>query len=82
MSFHHANIIHGSNNNTSDQPRIGFAVRYVSTRVKQKRQHHGVILARGEDRYRHYNVLDKPTAGISEGLIAQKLYDSDPAKNY
>jgi len=36
MSFHHANIIHGSNANRSQRPRIGFAVRYVSAGVKQE----------------------------------------------
>ena len=30
MSLHHTNIIHGSNANTSDVPRIGFIVRFVT----------------------------------------------------
>jgi len=30
MSLHHTNIIHGSNANTSDGPRIGFIVRFVT----------------------------------------------------
>lgn len=81
MSFHHANIIHGSNPNTSTGPRIGFAVRYVSTAVKQKKGHHEVILARGEDKYHYYNLQDKPTGGLEQGMIAKRNSESDPSKN-
>lgn len=82
MSFHHANIIHGSNPNTSTDPRIGFAVRYVSTAVRQERGHHKVILARGEDKYHYYNLQDKPTAGLEQGMIAKRNFDSDPSNNF
>jgi ectoine hydroxylase-related dioxygenase (phytanoyl-CoA dioxygenase family) len=30
MSLHHTNIVHGSSPNTSDGPRIGFVVRFVT----------------------------------------------------
>ena len=46
MSFHHANIVHGSNPNTAASRRVGFAVRYVAAAVKQTKRHHAVILAR------------------------------------
>lgn len=82
MSFHHANIIHGSKPNTSTSPRIGFAVRYMSTAVKQERAHHEVILARGEDRYHYYKLQDKPTAGLEQGMIAKRNFDSDPSNNF
>ncbi|NQZ09748.1 MAG: phytanoyl-CoA dioxygenase family protein [Algicola sp.] len=82
MSFHHAHIVHSSQPNTSDQPRIGFAVRYVSTAVTQQKPHHNVILARGEDHYGHYQIQNKPTQTINEGLSAQNLYDGDPQRNY
>ena len=68
MSFHHANSIHGSNPNTSAGPRIGVAVRYVSTAVKQEKLHIPVILARGRDEYHHYRLQEPPTADISEGV--------------
>lgn len=61
MSFHHANLIHGSNPNTSTGPRIGVAVRYVATAVKQKKSHIPVILARGRDDYHHYQLQERPT---------------------
>ena len=66
MSFHHANSIHGSNPNTSKGQRIGVAVRYVSTVVKQQKNHIPVILARGRDEYHHYQLQERPTADIEE----------------
>jgi len=33
MSLHHSAIIHGSNANTSDEPRIGFIVRFVTSQI-------------------------------------------------
>src|SRR6185295_4992706 len=68
MSFHHANIIHGSKPNTSAGPRIGVAVRYVSTAVRQEKVHIPVILARGRDDYHHYRLQERPTADIEEGI--------------
>lgn len=61
MSFHHANLVHGSNPNTSTGPRIGVAVRYVATAVQQKKPHIPVILARGRDDYHHYELQERPT---------------------
>lgn len=61
MSFHHANLVHGSNPNLSTGPRIGVAVRYVATAVEQKKPHIPVILARGRDDYRHYQLQERPT---------------------
>jgi ectoine hydroxylase-related dioxygenase (phytanoyl-CoA dioxygenase family) len=61
MSFHHANLIHGSNPNASAGPRIGVAVRYAATAVKQKKSHIPVILARGRDDYHHYRLQERPT---------------------
>ena len=36
MSLHHSTIIHGSNPNTSDEPRIGFIVRFVTSRTTNR----------------------------------------------
>jgi non-haem Fe2+, alpha-ketoglutarate-dependent halogenase len=33
MSLHQSTIVHGSNPNTSDEPRIGFIVRFVTNRI-------------------------------------------------
>jgi ectoine hydroxylase-related dioxygenase (phytanoyl-CoA dioxygenase family) len=36
MSLHHANIVHGSNANGSDGPRIGFIVRFVTSQTQNR----------------------------------------------
>jgi hypothetical protein len=72
MSFHHANLIHGSKPNSSTGPRIGYAVRYVSTAVKQHKLHIPVILARGRDKYHHYRLQERPTADVEEGVKLQQ----------
>lgn len=36
MSLHQSNIVHGSNPNTSDEPRIGFIVRFVTNRITKR----------------------------------------------
>ena len=81
MSFHHANLIHGSNPNTTRGPRIGVAVRYVSTAVKQKKLHIPVILARGSDEYHHYRLQERPTADTEEGIRLSTAHDEASAKS-
>lgn len=36
MSLHHCNIIHGSNPNRSDEKRIGFIIRFVTSRADRR----------------------------------------------
>lgn len=72
MSLHHPYIIHGSNPNQSEQKRIGFAIRFVAPQVKQSLPHHAVVLARGRDNYRHYEMLKAiPSDNIEQGIAAQ-----------
>jgi hypothetical protein len=69
ISLHHVNLVHGSGQNHSDKPRIGFAVRYVVPEVSQTLEHHRVVLARGRDDYHNYRLLDAPpTANIDDGI--------------
>lgn len=73
MSLHHVAMIHGSNANTSDRPRIGYAVRYVPPSTRQKLGHHPVILARGHDPIGHYRRLeDAPSLSLQEAIDAQQ----------
>jgi ectoine hydroxylase-related dioxygenase (phytanoyl-CoA dioxygenase family) len=72
MSLHHVAAVHGSNPNTSDRERIGFAIRYVSPRVRQQLDHHPLILARGQDRFGHYRILEElPSFTVQEAIQAQ-----------
>jgi|ERR1043165_2504226 ectoine hydroxylase-related dioxygenase (phytanoyl-CoA dioxygenase family) len=58
MSLHHTNIIHGSNPNTSDDPRIGFIVRFVTDRVADRGR--PLLRARGEASCKHLRLAAPP----------------------
>jgi chlorinating enzyme len=75
MSFHHANIVHGSQPNMSNGPRIGLAIRYVAPQVQQQKAHHSVILARGHNNFEHYHVQPKPSTNTQQGMAAQAQYE-------
>ncbi len=36
LSLHHSTIIHGSNPNTSGEPRLGFIVRFITSQMKNR----------------------------------------------
>ncbi len=67
MSLHHLWIVHGSQVNTSpDTPRIGLAVRYVSTEVRQDSPLKPLgMLVRGHDDFGHFELMPPPTQGDS-----------------
>ena len=77
MSLHHLWIVHGSNANGSDTPRIGIAIRYVSTRVKQdSTEKPFAMLVRGRDDYGHFRLAESPTSNdgfAGEGRHAEFL---------
>jgi hypothetical protein len=61
MSLHHIGIIHGSNPNRSDKPRIGIAVRYISPEVVQDgAARQMVVLVRGNDGFGHFELVEPP----------------------
>ncbi|HEX3185044.1 MAG TPA: phytanoyl-CoA dioxygenase family protein [Pyrinomonadaceae bacterium] len=58
MSLHHTNIVHGSNPNTSDGPRIGFIVRFV-TNLSTNRDR-PVMRVRGHADCSHLRLVQPP----------------------
>jgi hypothetical protein len=62
MSLHHVGIIHGSDPNTSDTPRVGFAIRYIASHVRQLGGRTTATLARGEDTHGHFDPEPRPVA--------------------
>jgi ectoine hydroxylase-related dioxygenase (phytanoyl-CoA dioxygenase family) len=58
MSLHHTNIVHGSNPNTSDGPRIGFIVRFV-TNLSTNRDRQ-VMRVRGDADCSHLRLVEPP----------------------
>ena len=66
MSLHHVRLIHGSDPNPSDDRRIGFAIRYVPTYVRQVAgSHDSATLVRGVDVYHHFELEQRPSADMS-----------------
>ena len=54
MSLHHVGLAHASAPNTTDVPRIGLAIRYMSTRVGKQGAQESAMLVRGSDRHQHF----------------------------
>src|SRR5260221_7757582 len=50
MSLHHVRLVHGSAANPSDDRRIGFAIRYIPTRVAQVAGEDNATLVPGTDK--------------------------------
>ena len=71
MSLHHVRLIHGSDPNPSDSRRIGFAIRYIPTYVRQiAGTHDSATLVRGSDRYGHFAAEERPDADMSSAALA------------
>ncbi len=63
MSLHHVLIVHGSNQNRADYPRIGYAIRYIPTHLQQLAPiRDSATLVRGTDRYGHFDH-ERPPEG-------------------
>ena len=60
MSFHDSNLVHGSSANTSDQPRIGFIVRFVTNRVAHRDR--PLLRVRGSGDCSHLLLANPPAA--------------------
>ena len=69
MSLHHVRLVHGSPPNPSDDRRIGFAIRYVPTRLKQIAGEDSATLVRGEDRFRHFELEPRPERDLDPAFV-------------
>ena len=67
MSLHHVRIVHGSEPNRAGDRRIGFAIRYVPTYVRQTAgPRDSAVLVRGTDRYHHFEIEPSPRTDFGE----------------
>ena len=85
MSLHHCLLAHGSGPNLTDNYRIGIAVRYLPTHVKQNEGPPiSMILARGKDDYNHFNKDNIPKGDFDEITISEhdKAMTPHIASNY
>lgn len=77
MSLHHIKLVHGSAPNRSAARRIGLAIRYIPTHVRQTKVRDSAMLVRGVDKYRHFDYESRPQADLSEAAIASHAQAMD-----
>jgi hypothetical protein len=71
MSLHHVRLIHGSDPNPSAKRRIGFAIRYLPTHVRQVvGTRDSATLIRGVDRFSNFEREFAPERDLSDAAIA------------
>jgi hypothetical protein len=70
MSLHHVRLVHGSAPNPSLDRRIGFAIRYIPTRLRQLEGEDSATLVRGEDRFHHFGHEPRPKIDMDPELLA------------
>jgi ectoine hydroxylase-related dioxygenase (phytanoyl-CoA dioxygenase family) len=78
MSLHHTNIVHGSKPNASDGPRIGFIVRFVTSRTTNRER--AVVQARGSGDCSHLKLGAPPVDENFETAVAA-WRQSDGSRN-
>jgi hypothetical protein len=72
MSLHHVLIFHGSEANRADTRRVGFAIRYIPTHVRQLNgPRESATLVRGTDRHGHFDLEPAPEAEMHPDAVAR-----------
>jgi len=71
MSLHHVLLFHGSQANRSAGPRVGFAIRYAPTHLRQLSPlPDSALLVRGHDRFHHFEAERSPQADLHPDALA------------
>jgi non-heme Fe2+,alpha-ketoglutarate-dependent halogenase len=70
MSLHHIKLVHGSDANRTGDRRIGLAIRYIPTYVRQTKVRDSAMLVRGVDTYHHFDDEPRPVADLDEAALA------------
>ena len=73
MSLHHIKLVHGSEPNRSRDRRIGLAIRYIPTRVRQTKVRDAATLVRGVDKYHHFDLEPRPTSDLDRAAVAAHI---------
>jgi non-heme Fe2+,alpha-ketoglutarate-dependent halogenase len=72
FSLHHVLIFHASEPNRSAEPRIGLAIRYIPTHVRQTAgERESATLVRGVDEYGHFDVEEAPESDLHPAAVAR-----------
>lgn len=68
LSLHQSTIVHGSNPNSSDEPRIGFIVRFVTSQMKNPNTR--LLRVRGNGDCRHLDLAEPPSLNPETNLAS------------
>jgi ectoine hydroxylase-related dioxygenase (phytanoyl-CoA dioxygenase family) len=68
ISLHESTLVHGSTPNSSDEPRIGFIVRFVTSQMRNPNTR--LMRVRGDGDCRHLDLAEKPAADAFESWLA------------
>jgi non-haem Fe2+, alpha-ketoglutarate-dependent halogenase len=81
-SLHHVLLFHGSEPNQSDDRRIGLAVRYIPTHLKQAiGSRDWATLVRGEDTFHHFEPEHVPSRDLEpEALAFHKMVSEEQVR--
>lgn len=72
ISLHHVLIFHGSPPNRAAWPRVGFAIRYMPTHVRQlSGEKDSATLVRGTDRFGNFELETAPEADLHPDAVAR-----------
>jgi len=72
FSLHHVRIVHGSDPNNADYRRLGFAIRYVPTYLKQiAGPRDSAVLVRGVDNYHHFDPEPRPRTDLDPEAVKE-----------
>ncbi len=70
-SMHHGHLFHSSGPNTTNDRRIGTAIRFIKTSMKQRSGDRSLVaLVSGEDRFGHFTL-----AGPLRGRLAEEDFE-------
>lgn len=71
FSLHHVLLVHGSRPNPTGRPRIGCAIRYLPTYVRQVAGlRDSAMLVRGQDRFGHFDLEPRPPRDLDPAMLA------------
>tara|TARA_A100001015_G_C15034020_1_gene734913 strand:+ start:1513 stop:2313 length:801 start_codon:yes stop_codon:yes gene_type:complete len=69
MSMHHLMVVHGSEKNTSNRDRVGVAIRYMSTNVKNTKMKKSAMLVSGADEFNNWFHETEPVNDLGKQEI-------------
>jgi len=77
-SMHHGHLFHASGPNTTDDRRIGCAIRFIKPSMKQETGVKNLVaLVAGQDSYGHFDVAAPPEGRLRAEDFARCQRDTD-----